>query len=103
MATKIYAGVKIEHTDEGYLVDPSLWNRDIAIEIARQEEIILTGEHFAIIEFLRNRFNNGEILTIRSINRSGIMDLRTFYQIFPGAPLKKASKIAGLPKPSNCI
>jgi dissimilatory sulfite reductase related protein len=103
MTAKIYAGVRVEVTDEGYMTDHSLWNRDIAIEIAREEKITLTEEHFAIIEYLRKRFSNSEILSIRSVNRSGIMDIKTFYRLFPGGPLKKASKIAGLPKPSNCI
>jgi sulfur relay (sulfurtransferase) DsrC/TusE family protein len=55
------------------------------------------------MEYLRNRHNNGDALSIRSINRSGVIDVKTFYQLFPGAPLKKATKIAGIPKPASCI
>jgi tRNA 2-thiouridine synthesizing protein E len=55
------------------------------------------------MEFLRNKFLGGEALSIRSINHSGVIDVKTFYQLFPGAPLKKATKIAGIPKPVSCI
>lgn len=103
MATKTYAGKTVDVNEEGYFTNPSQWNKDMASEIAKDEGINLTGQHYAIIEFLRNRFNSGEALSIRSINHSKIIDVKTFYQLFPGAPLKKATKIAGIPKPASCI
>jgi len=104
MAQKTYAGVTVDVNEEGYFTDPSRWTKEIAVEIAKEEGITtLTDQHFAIIEFLRNRHNNGEALSIRSINHSGVLDVKTFYQLFPGAPLKKATKIAGIPKPASCV
>jgi TusE/DsrC/DsvC family sulfur relay protein len=103
MTQKTYAGIAVDVTDEGYLTNPSQWTKEIAAEIAKEEKIVLTDQHFAIMEFLRNRFNSGDALSIRSINHSGVIDVKTFYQLFPGAPLKKATKIAGIPKPSSCI
>jgi TusE/DsrC/DsvC family sulfur relay protein len=103
MAKKIYAGITIDINEEGYMTNPSAWTKEIAADIAKEENILLTDQHYAIMEFLRKRFTNGEILSIRSINHSGIIDVRTFYQLFPGAPMKKATRIAGLTKPSNCI
>ena len=97
------AGKMVDLNDEGYLTDPSQWTKEIAVEIAKEENILLTDQHFAIMEFLRNRHNGGEALSIRSINHSGVLDVKTFYQLFPGAPLKKATKIAGIPKPVSCI
>ena len=96
MAQKIYNGVTVDVNEEGYFTNPSQWTKEIAVEIAKEEGIVLTEKHFAIIEFLRNRHNNGEALSIRSINHSGVLDVKTFYQLFPGAPLKKATKIAGM-------
>ena len=103
MAQKTYAGVTVDVNEEGYLTDPSQWTKEIAVEIAREEGITLNDQHFSIIEFLRNRHNSGEPLSIRSINHSGVLDVKTFYQLFPGAPLKKATKIAGIPKPASCV
>jgi TusE/DsrC/DsvC family sulfur relay protein len=103
MAQKSYAGITVDVNEEGYFTNPSQWTREIAVEIAKEEQIVLTDQHYAIMEFLRNRFESGDPLSIRSINHSGVIDVKTFYQLFPGAPLKKATKIAGIPKPSSCI
>jgi TusE/DsrC/DsvC family sulfur relay protein len=103
MAQKTYSGVTVDVTDEGYFTNPSQWTKEIAVDIAKEEKLILTDQHYAIIEFLRKRFNSGEALSIRSINHSGVIDVKTFYQLFPGAPLKKATKIAGIPKPASCV
>jgi TusE/DsrC/DsvC family sulfur relay protein len=103
MAQKTYSGVTVDVNEEGYFTDPSQWNKEIAVEIAKEENIVLSDQHYAIMEFLRNRFKNGELLSIRSINHSGVIDVKTFYQLFPGAPLKKATRIAGIPKPASCI
>ena len=74
-----------------------------AVEIEKEEGIVLTEQHYGIMEFLRKRFLSGDNLSIRSINSSGVIDVKTFYSLFPGAPLKKATKIAGIPKPASCI
>ncbi len=103
MAKKTYTGKTVDVNEEGYFTDPSQWTKEIAMEIAKEEGIALTDQHFAIIDYLRKKFLNGETLSIRSINHSGIIDVKTFYQLFPGAPLKKATKIGGLPKPASCI
>ncbi len=103
MATKTYAGVSVDISGEGYLNDPSQWTKEIGTEIAKEEGIELTEKHFELIEFIRNKVNSGDALTIRGIGKSGIVDIKGFYQLFPGAPLKKATKISGVPKPASCI
>ncbi|NOX47323.1 MAG: TusE/DsrC/DsvC family sulfur relay protein [Chlorobi bacterium] len=103
MAQKTYAGVTVEVNEEGYFTDPSQWTPEIAKEIAAEEGVELTDKHFEMLEYLRNKFNSGDALSIRGINKSGIVDVKTFYGMFPGAPLKKSTKIAGIPKPSSCV
>jgi len=103
MAQKEYAGVTVEVNDEGYFNDPAQWTKEVAMAVAKDEGIELTDKHFEMLEYLRNKFNSGEALSIRGINKSGIVDVKTFYQMFPGAPLKKATKIAGIPKPTSCV
>ena len=90
-------------TEEGYLTDPSQWTKEIAIEIAKEEGLSLTDKHFAVIDYLRDRVLKGEALTIRSIGKSGVVDTKGFYELFPGAPLKKATKVAGVAKPVSCV
>ncbi len=103
MATKTYAGVNIEVNDEGYMLDSLKWSKEVATEIAKEEGIELTDKHFEVLDYIRTKVANGDTLTIRGINKSGVVDAKTFYQLFPGAPLKKATKIAGVAKPESCI
>ncbi|MBG7611695.1 TusE/DsrC/DsvC family sulfur relay protein, partial [Polaribacter sp. BAL334] len=37
------------------------------------------------------------------IKNSGVIDIKEFYELFPGGPLKVSTKIAGVPKPKSCI
>ncbi|MEJ5316114.1 MAG: TusE/DsrC/DsvC family sulfur relay protein [Tenuifilum sp.] len=103
MAEKVYAGKSVSVTDDGYLTDPNQWTKEVAVEIAKEEGIELTDKHFAVIEFIREKTLKGEALTIRTIGKSGLVDTKGFYELFPGAPLKKASRIAGIAKPSSCV
>jgi tRNA 2-thiouridine synthesizing protein E len=101
MAQKTIAGVNLEVTDEGYLVDSSQWNEEIAKEIAKEEGIELTDKHFEVLKYIRENADAG--LTIRKVGKSGIVDIKGLYQLFPGGPLKLSSKIAGIPKPTSCV
>ncbi|MBE0648702.1 MAG: TusE/DsrC/DsvC family sulfur relay protein [Bacteroidales bacterium] len=103
MSQKVYAGTTVDVNEEGYMTDASQWTKEIAREIAKEENIDLTDKHLAVCEFIRNKQANSESITIRSVGNSGIIDIKGFYQLFPGAPMKKAAKIAGIPKPASCV
>ena len=103
MATKNYAGVNVDVTDEGYMTDSSQWTKEVAEEIASEQDVELTEKHFEVLDFIRGKIADGATLTIRGINKSGVVDAKLFYKMFPGAPLKKSTMIAGVPKPESCI
>ncbi|MBN1925182.1 MAG: TusE/DsrC/DsvC family sulfur relay protein [Prolixibacteraceae bacterium] len=103
MANKEIAGKTVDVNADGYLNNPSQWDKDVAIEIAKEEGIELSNKHYEVIEFLRKTHESGETLTIRKVGKSGITDIKGFYELFPGGPLKISSKIAGIPKPSSCV
>lgn len=103
MAQKSIAGIVLEVNDEGYMLDHTKWTNEIAHEIAKEEGIALTEKHFVVLNYLRDRAVKGDALTIRGVGKSGIVDIKTFYDLFPGGPLKKSSKIAGILKPVGCI
>ncbi len=104
MATKVLAGVSVDVNDEGYLNNHSQWNREIAEAIAKEEGLAeLTPAHWKVIEFLKADYKEkGALPTIRRINVACV-PTKDFYTLFPGGPLKKAAKIAGLPKPASCV
>ena len=103
MATKNIAGITVNINEEGYLTDPSEWTKEIAIEIAKEEGIELTDKHFEVLEYLRTEYEKESQLTIRRVGKSGIVDIKGLYDLFPGGPLKKSSRIAGISKPSSCV
>lgn len=103
MAEKTIAGVNVDLTEDGYMTDSTQWNKEIAIELAKEHDIELTDKHFEVIDFIRNKYENGEALTIRAVGKSGIVDIKGLYKLFPKGPLKLASKFAGIPKPTSCV
>ena len=103
MGQKTIAGFTVDVTDEGYLADPSQWNEEVAKGLAQEEEIELTDKHFEVLKFIREQYEKGDVLTIRKVGKSGIVDIKGLYELFPGGPLKKSSRIAGIPKPASCV
>jgi tRNA 2-thiouridine synthesizing protein E len=98
------AGHAVDINEEGYLTNPSQWNEAIAAAIAAEEGVPpLTEAHHKVLGYLRDTQAKGQALTIRGIGKSGVVTTKEFYDLFPGGPLKKASKIAGIPKPVGCI
>ncbi|MEO2051434.1 TusE/DsrC/DsvC family sulfur relay protein [Flagellimonas beolgyonensis] len=88
---------------EGYLTDFSQWNKEIGTEIAKEQGIEMTDKHWEVIDYIQQQYKNEEPLSIRGIKKSGVLDIKEFYALFPGGPLKKATMIAGIPKPKSCI
>jgi tRNA 2-thiouridine synthesizing protein E len=99
----VLAGIKVMVTDDGYLEDFSNWNKEIGNEIAKNEGIEMTDRHWAVINWIQEQVKAGTALSVRSVKKSGVVDIKEFYALFPGGPLKVSTKIAGVPKPKSCI
>ena len=89
--------------EEGYMTNFAEWNKEIGEEIAKENNIALSPKHWEVINYIQNEFKNEVPLTIRKIGKSGVVDIKEFYALFPVGPLKTATKIAGIPKPASCI
>lgn len=100
---KLIAGVDIDITEQGYLTDFSQWNKEVAIELAKEEEIEITDDHWKVFEYLQEQHKNESPLSIRKVGKSGVVSIKEFYKLFPKGPLKVSTKIAGIPKPVSCI
>lgn len=100
---KMIAGKHITVNEEGYLTDFSQWDETIGEALASDAGINLTARHWEVIKYLQGEQRNQVALSIRRIGKSGVVDIKEFYQLFPLAPLKTATKIAGIPKPASCI
>jgi len=100
---KTIANTDVNVNEEGYLTDFSQWTKDIGSEIAKEQEIDMTPKHWEVIDYIHEKYNNEEALSIRGIKKSGVINIKEFYNLFPGGPLKKSTMIAGIPKPKRCI
>jgi dissimilatory sulfite reductase related protein len=104
MPEKTLNGQTIEVDAEGYMVDNSQWNKEIAAEIAKELEIELTEDHWKILDFINAEFKSGgSIPTLRKIGKKSGVDMKGLYRLFPDGPVKKAAMICGLPKPKSCV
>ena len=100
---KVIAHTEIEVNEEGYMTDFSQWTKEIGVCMADEQGVCMTDRHWEVITYIHEKYNNDEPLSIRGIKRSGVIDIKEFYRLFPGGPLKKATLIAGIPKPKSCI
>ena len=104
-------GKSYETDEEGYLLTLTDWNADIANYIAKTESIEMSDQHWEVINFLREYFDEYQIapavrVLTKAIGKKLGADKGTseyLYGLFPYGPGKQACKIAGLPKPTGCV
>jgi len=99
----VLTGIKVLVTEDGYLTDFSQWNKEIGEEIAKNEGIEMTNKHWDVINWIQDQVKENKPLSIRGVKKSGVVDIKEFYALFPAGPLKISTKIAGVPKPKSCI
>ena len=97
------AGIRLDVTEDGYLTDVSQWSKEIGLEIAKNEGVEMTDRHWEVVSWLQVQVENDVALSVRGIKKSGVLDIKEFYALFPKGPLKVSTKIAGVPKPKSCI
>ncbi len=101
-----YMGKMLELNEEGFLVNPQDWNKELAAWLAKNQEGLdqLRSEHWQVIDFIRGYFLEKNIAPmVRSICKATGLPLRQIYELFPSGPAKGACKLAGLPKPDGCV
>ncbi|MDQ7079469.1 MAG: TusE/DsrC/DsvC family sulfur relay protein [Paracoccaceae bacterium] len=104
-------GQTVEHDEEGYITNLNDWSKELAEVIAKQEEVEMTDEHWAVVNFLRDYYEEYQIapavrVLIKAIKKQlgpEIGNNKYMYELFPYGPAKQACKIAGLPKPTGCV
>ncbi len=96
---------------EGFLRDLDDWTPEVAAQIATGEGIQLTPAHWEVLNLLRTYYSQYDAspamrpLVKYCALKLGIEKGKSIYLLglFPGSPAKIGSKIAGLPKPDNCL
>jgi tRNA 2-thiouridine synthesizing protein E len=111
MGTLEANGKTVEVDEEGYLVNLNDWDEAIGAELAKTENVNMTEQHWEVVNFLREYYNEFQIApAVRVLTKAIGKKLgpekgnsQYLYELFPYGPAKQACKIAGLPKPTGCI
>ncbi|MDX1593500.1 MAG: TusE/DsrC/DsvC family sulfur relay protein [Gammaproteobacteria bacterium] len=104
-------GKSIETDEEGYIVNLSDWDENVANALANEEGIDMSDNHWEVVNFLREYYDEYQIApAVRVLTKAIGKKLgpdkgnsKYLYELFPYGPAKQACKIAGLPKPTGCI
>lgn len=105
MASREICGKTVQVNDEGFLTNPAEWDKDIAVELAKEEGIAqLTDAHWKVIDFCRkDAASTGKAPTLRRITTAAGVPTKELFTLFPKGPAKKVARIAGLGKPEGCV
>ena len=105
MGTIIVAGKSIEVDEEDFLVNPSDWSEEVTTAMARVDGIELTPDHWEVINFLREYYEEYQIApAVRVLTKAIGKKLgaekgnnKYLYGLFPQGPAKQTGRYAGLP------
>lgn len=101
-------GNTIDLDTEGYLIEPTQWQREVAIELATIENITLNDEHWIVFDLMRDYYNeNGVAPDVRHIFKQLGADLgidkkkakAKLFSLFPYGYVQQACKISGMRRP----
>ncbi|MDP6968652.1 MAG: TusE/DsrC/DsvC family sulfur relay protein [Gammaproteobacteria bacterium] len=103
--------MQLELDQDGYLCNLSDWNVAVAEYLASTLDIEMTAEHWEVIQLLRQFYADTGIspamrVLVKIIKQAlGPDKGNSIYllTLFPDSPAKLAAKIAGLPRPTNCL
>ena len=104
-------GKSFETDEEGYLENLSEWEPDVATKMAEIDECELSENHWEVINFLREYYEEYQIApAVRVLTKAIGKKLgkdkgssKYLYELYPYGPAKQACKYAGLPKPTGCV
>ncbi|WP_148253955.1 TusE/DsrC/DsvC family sulfur relay protein [Aidingimonas lacisalsi] len=96
---------------EGYLINLDDWSNDLAHAMAAEEGRELTEAHWEVIYVLRDFYKRFEMApSMRPLVKAmaqahGPEKGKSVYlmRLFPDSPAKVGARLAGLPKPANCL
>lgn len=98
-------GKEVETDSEGYIAQLDEWSEDFARALAQQEELELTDEHWQVIQYLRNYYQEHSVQAqVRAMIKHFTQEWgpargsnHYLHDIFPkGGPQKQGNRLAGL-------
>jgi tRNA 2-thiouridine synthesizing protein E len=108
----IVVGDKNIDTDaEGYLANLDDWSEELALQLAENDGLALTEQHWKILNWIRNYYQeNGTAPNLRVMQKllkddlgEELADKKYLFDLFPYGPAKQGARYAGMPKPTGCV
>lgn len=99
---------QVSTDEEGYLVNPDDWNKEVAIQFASEENLELGDDHWTVINFIRESYEEHKITPdIRHAVKHLASVLgcdkkeakKRMFKLFPYGYVKQSCKIAGMKRP----
>ena len=100
--------IHVERDTEGYLVNPDDWTDDIAMDLAKEENIDLNEQHWQILGFIRKYYDEHNVIPdVRHVDEYLVTEnnldkkegKRIIFKLFPYGYVKQACKISGMRRP----
>ena len=97
-------GSQPEVDREGYLIDHTAWTRQVGEAIAAELGLEMTDLHWQLVECARQVYaQTHKTPTRRKLVEDFGVDPQELFTLFPASPMRKLCRVAGLPKPKNCL
>lgn len=104
-------GREVALDKDGFLLNLADWSEPVAEALAAREALLLSDAHRDVLLLLREFYREFQLspatrplvkyMTLKlGPEKGGSAQLN---RLFKGTPAKLAAKLAGLPKPTNCL
>lgn len=111
MTTSHGASAPVAVDSEGFLATVEDWTPDVAQWLARSIDLELTAEHWELIELVRDFHHRTDVVPamrplVKLVRTALGPDKGSSIHInllFPNGAAKNLARVAGLPKPTNCL
>lgn len=105
MNTCVVAGQPVELRTDGCLAHSADWTPELAVELAAQDGLRLTDQHWDIINIMRDYYHQYNIAPILKLLRREVAKKlgperaldESLYALFPNGVQHQGSRIAGIP------
>lgn len=103
--------MNLELDQDGHLVDYTIWNEHVAQELARSLDLNLTPWHFEVLNAVRQfyqQFGHSPATRplIKFLMKTVSVDINNALlqeKFNTGLVARHLSRLAGVPKPANCL
>ena len=98
-------------TPEGFLINFSDWTPEITEQLAQEDQLDLTPDHWEILNFVQKYYLEFKtspglrelIKAMKPVLGESKSNSLALFKLFPQGSAKQISRLAGLPKPKKCI